>query len=107
MVYLTCTSDATRGLWPHAASPRTRATIAAPWPVDHQVRPGTVGREAELRRGERLIGWQRASDQPLTVDLMWLLQSFALVVTASKPTVIAECREQLVARHVARFDEST
>src|SRR5262245_14357855 len=54
-----------------------------------------------------LIDWQLASAQPPAVDLAWLLQSFALVVTASKEEIIAEYREQLAARLGARFDEST
>jgi hypothetical protein len=41
------------------------------------------------------------------LDLAWLLQSFALVVTASKETIIANYRQQLAARLGARFDEST
>ncbi len=59
-------------------------------------------------RGGRmvLIDWQLASVQPPAVDLAWLLQSFALVVTESKETILAEYRRQLATRLGERFDDA-
>ena len=55
-----------------------------------------------------LIDWQLASVQPPTVDLAWLLQSFALVVTASREAIVADYPGDRVATRLGmRFDEST
>ena len=54
-----------------------------------------------------LIDWQLASAQPPTVDLAWLLQSYAHVVPVSKETIIAEYRDQLAARLGPHFDDTT